>query len=200
MLQLASKIPRSIVVAVSGGPDSMALLSFCMRGRKDITVLHVDHKTEHAKEARVFVEKFCKDNALKLVIGDIVNVEGHNENAWREQRLGFYKTLATNQGLYVATAHHLDDLVEWYLLSAIHGKPNFMKPADEEYKLIKPFLFTEKEDLISWCDRFDVPYVIDPTNIGNDNSRAILRSSVIPTLLKIHPGMKTSIKNKALTL
>lgn len=192
---LACKIPRQIVIACSGGPDSMALLSFCMRGRKDITILHVDHKTTHAKEARQFVEKFCQDNNLKLVVRETTEVNGHDENAWREQRLGFYRDF-TDQGLYVATAHHLDDLVEWFLLSAIHGKPNFMKPVDEQYKLIKPFLLTEKEDLITWCNRYSIPYIIDPTNVGDDNARAMLRANVIPTLLKIHPGMKTSIRNK----
>lgn len=196
MIQLATKIPHEIVVACSAGPDSQALLSFCMNGRKEITVLHIDHKTEHAALARSFIEIFCAKNNLNLVIREVSNA-AHNENAWREERLGFYKDF-TNQGKYVATAHHLDDVVEWYLLSAIHGKPNFMKPIDKDHKLLKPLLFTEKEELVKWCDRHEIGYVLDPTNVGQDNARAILRSTVIPSLLNIHPGMKTSIKNKML--
>lgn len=195
MLQLACKIPRSICIAVSGGPDSMALLSFAQRGRKDITVLHVDHKTEHAKDARTFVEGYCCKHNLNLVVREIVGaVDG--ELAYREQRLGFYREF-TSKGLYVATAHHANDLVEWYLLTSIHGKEKFMLPVDETHKLLKPFLYTPKSELIAWCHKFDVPFVIDPTNFGEDNSRAVLRAQVIPALLSIHPGMITTITNKA---
>jgi tRNA(Ile)-lysidine synthase len=199
MLHLACKIPHDTVIACSGGPDSMALLSFCQAGKKHITVLHIDHGTAHAKEARKFVETYCKNNSLPLVISEVPKSMEHSENAWREFRLGAYREFTkTNQ--WVATAHHLDDAIEWYLMTALHGGPKFMQPLDTEHKLMKPFLHTEKDQLIKWCNDKNVPYVIDPTNIGQENTRAILRESVMPGLLKIHPGMKSSIKNKMIGL
>ena len=197
MFRLAASIPRDIVVACSGGADSMALLSFCMNGKKTISVLHVDHKTEHAKEARKLVVDFCKQHTLSLIIREVSDTTSPNEEKWRNQRLQFYKEF-TDNGRFVATAHHLDDAVEWYLLSTIHGNPDFMSPINVAHSLIKPFLYVEKVELIGWCKRHNIPFVTDPTNIGNDNARAIMRSTIIPQLLVIHPGLKRSIKNKML--
>lgn len=197
MLNLACPIPRDVVVAVSGGPDSMALLNFCFSGRKNVTALHIDHGTQHAVEARQLVEKYCSDNKIPLVVKVVPTSIPHTENNWRQFRLNVYAEF-TNTGRWVATAHHSGDNLEWYLLTAIRGHAKFMQACNDEYKLIKPFLFCEKQQLIEWCDDRYIPYVIDPTNIGEDNARAILRESVIPNLLKIHPGMRTSVKNKAM--
>lgn len=196
MFHLACKIPAEIVVAVSGGPDSQALLSFCQQGRRKITVLHVDHKTPHAVDARTLVESYCQKHHLNLVVRE-VSGNSWSELEWRNERLQFYKEF-TSRGLYVATGHQCDDLIEWYLFTAIHGKAQYMTSIDEEHKLIKPFLYTEKSKLIEWCKTHDVPYIIDPTNEFGSNARAILRREVIPALLKVHPGLKTSIKNKGL--
>ncbi len=197
MIQLACPIPRSIVVAVSGGSDSMSLLSFCQRGKKQIKVIHIDHGSKHAKEARAFVESYCAKHSLSLDVYEVPEAIKHTEEAWRDYRLGVYKKY-TSAGGYVATGHTADDLIEWYLMTALHGQSKFMLPVDEEHKLIKPFLYTEKDELIAWCRKFEVPYVIDPTNFGDGNTRAKLRS-IMPVLLSIHPGFKTSIKNKART-
>lgn len=193
MIKLACKIPRKIVIAVSGGPDSMALLNFCFRGRKDLTALHIDHKTKHAKDARKLVEDYCKQNNIPLVVNEVSTIE-HNELVWRNERLRFYHNFTKN-GVTVATAHHLGDVAEWYLFTALHGDPKFMSAVDEEHKLIKPFLFTAKQELIDWCHKFEVPYVIDPTNEGEGNARAIMRG-IMPELLKVHSGFHSSIRNK----
>lgn len=193
MIRLACKIPRNIVIACSGGPDSMALLSFCMKGKKNVFVLHVNHGTDHARDAESLVTKFCIANNLPLFVRNVKN-NSHNENMWREERLAFYREF-TEKEIYVATAHHLNDVAEWYLLSAIHGKAKLMSPIDKEHKLIKPFILTEKDELISWCNKNNIPFVIDPTNVGEDNSRAILRKETIPSLLKIHPGFNSTIRN-----
>lgn len=196
MIHLACSVPRDIVLAVSGGPDSMALLDFCIRGKKNITVIHIDHGTFFAQQSREFVSNYCVNRNLKLDIYKVSSNINPTEESWRNFRLGVYKNY-TMQGKTIATGHHLDDFVEWYLLTAIHGKANFMRPSDNEYGLIKPFLYTHKETLLQWCAKKSVPYLIDPTNIGGDNARAKLRMHVIPTLLQIHPGLKQSISNKA---
>lgn len=196
MLQLAAKIPREIVIAFSGGADSSALVSFCERGKKKITLLHIDHKTSHSRDAKRFVEAYAKEFNLPLVVREVPENMKHDEAAWRDVRLDAYREF-TSKGLFVATAHHADDNLEWTLMTTIHGKPKFMNPIDHEHKLIKPFLYCDKQELIDWCQKFDVPFITDPTNDeGDTNARAILRKNVIPHLLRIHPGMKTSIKRK----
>ncbi len=201
MIDLACSIPPSITLAISGGVDSMSLLDFAIQGRRKVKVIHIDHGTAHAKEARAFVESYCKQINVPCdvhtfpALYDGLDVP---EEVWREFRLGVYKQY-TSKGEYLATGHHADDNLEWAIMSFVHGNiGKFMKPVDEEHKLLKPFLFTDKEELVSWCERKSVPYITDPTNIGTDNVRARLRSKVIPELLAIHPGMKSSIKNRAM--
>lgn len=191
-ITLACKIPKKVVVAFSGGPDSSALLSFCQKGRREIIVLHINHGTPHAIEAEKLVKDYCEKQNLQLDLYKLADTGGHNENKWRDERLKIYKNY-TSKGLTIATAHTGDDLVEWWIISSIHSKPALMKPIDEKHGLIKPFLLTPKSILIEHCIKNNVPYIIDPTNIDGNNARAILRREVIPSLLKIHPGMRTSI-------
>lgn len=197
MIHLATKLPIKFNIAVSGGPDSMALLDFAIQGRRQVNVIHIDHGTKFSKSAREFVEAYCVKHNIPYQT-HVYNDYGMpaNEEVWRNFRLDVYKQY-TNKGEYVATAHHLDDLIEWGLLTFIHGKANYMKPLDKEHKLIKPFLYTEKEVLVDWCKRKEVPYLTDPTNVGDSNARAKMRASIIPVLLDIYPGMKTSMMNAA---
>lgn len=196
MIRLACNIPHKVVIAYSAGPDSSALLSFAIAGRKNVIPLFVDHGTEFSKVSLDIAKKYCQDNNLELIVRH-AKPESRTELEWRNDRLEIYKEF-TGKGLFVATGATLDDAMEWYLLSALHGNPKLMAPVDVEHKLIKPFLFAEKVELLSWCHRKNIQYAIDPTNIGEYNSRALLRSEAIPALLKIHPGFKSTIKNKLL--
>lgn len=196
MIRLACAIPTKITIAVSGGPDSQSLLSFCYNGRKDIVALHVNHRTQHSQDAQNLVSEYCREKKISLAIRYIPEETIGTELEWRNARLNIYREFTKNGG-FVATGHHSGDLIEWFLLSSIHGEGKLMKPIDNEYNLIKPFLLTEKKVLTDWCVANKVPYIIDPTNFKSEsNCRARLRQEVIPSLLKIHPGMATSIKNK----
>ena len=174
----------------------MALLDFCVRGKRNVRALHVNHGTEFSATSQRIVERYCSLNKIELSVHRIDPGGAHTEESWRDERLKAYSRF-TRDG-YVATAHHLGDVVEWYLLTALHGKPALMKAVDDQHGLIKPFLGTQKGELIRWCDDRRVEYVTDPTNVGEDNSRAVLWAHVLPNLLKIHPGFHSTIRNKLL--
>lgn len=195
MIHLACSIPNEIVVAVSGGPDSMALLDFCVAGRKDVTALYVHHGTHHASEAREVVGEYCVPRGIRMLTRYVSPLVETTEEGWRGERLRIYREF-TSQGKRVATAHHVDDAVEWWLMSALHGSPKLMKPVDEEHGLLKPFLTTPKAELVDWCKRKGVVFIEDPTNKGSSNTRAVLRTSVMPHLLQIHPGLRSTIAGK----
>ena len=69
MLEFIGKLPRRPCVAVSGGPDSMAVLDFL--SRKNPVVLHFNHGTQHGEDAELFVRDYCKENNLELHVGQI---------------------------------------------------------------------------------------------------------------------------------
>lgn len=195
MIRLACSIPREITIAVSGGSDSMSLLNFCIKGRKNITALYINHRTTHADEAQEVVAEYCRVNKVPLAIRYIPQELKHNELEWRNARLEFYKEFTSN-GRFVATGATLDDAVEWWLMTSLHAEPKLMRPVDEEFRLLKPFLLTEKDELIKWCQNNAVPFVVDPTNFDGSNTRSVIRRDIIPVLLRLHPGLYTSIKRK----
>ena len=78
MLRVLGKIPREVVVAVSGGPDSMAILDF-LSNNHNVTVAHFDHGTAFGKDCKYFVTEFCEERDIPLVlVASLLNVQQEN--------------------------------------------------------------------------------------------------------------------------
>ena len=199
MIKLITAIPHRVSVAVSGGPDSMAALDFVCRGLRDVQVLHFDHGTPHARDARAFVEDYCKNARLNLIVSGLQREKGPQESPeeyWRSERIRFFKE-QSNHGPIV-TAHHLDDAIEWWIFTSLHGDPRMMPIENHETGIIRPFLMTEKAELISWCRKRSVPYVEDPSNNSRDYMRNRIRHDIMPHALHVNPGLKKVIRKKLL--
>jgi len=185
MIKVYSIPKTGVWAAVSGGVDSMAMLSFLTTGKKRIEgVVNIGHGTEYGKRATELVEKYC---AEKEVPFHFAQVTGSNEMEWRDARREIYSKYS-----WVATAHHLDDVIEWWLMTSLRGSPK-LTPV-RSGNVVHPFLRTPKSELAHWCERHHVPYLDDPTNVGNFNERAKIRV-LMPSLLNIYPGIHTSIGN-----
>ncbi len=193
MIRLLGNIPNDIIVACSGGPDSMAVVDFLRNSNRNIKLVHIDHRTEHAPVARSFVEKYASDNSLDLDvhrIGERVPKGSSPEAWWSEKR---YKIFHKYENL-VITGHNLNDAAEWWMFTSMRGNPKITPYRNKN--VIRPFLTTRKKTLESWCDRNSVPYVIDPTNLGDTHARSLIRKNIIPEVLKVNPGFLKTIKKK----
>ena len=73
MLKVLGKLPRDLTVAVSGGPDSMAILDF-LSNNHNVTAAYFDHGTPFGTKCKSFVKEFCDDRDIDLVVG--VNFNG----------------------------------------------------------------------------------------------------------------------------
>ena len=118
----------SIVVACSGGPDSMALLNLCLELRKDmnlnIVCAHVNHNVrEESASEKLFVESVCKKNNIIFEYMKIENYSDDNfENEARTKRYTYFEELLKKHNApYLLTAHHGDDLVETILMRITRG-------------------------------------------------------------------------------
>ena len=177
----------------------MAALDFVCRGLRDVQVLHFDHGTTHARDARVFVEDYCKNARLNLIVSGLQrekDLKESPEEYWRSERIRFFKE-QSNHGPIV-TAHHLDDAIEWWIFTSLHGDPRMMPIENHETGIIRPFLMTEKAELISWCRKRRVPYVEDPSNNSRDYMRNRIRHDIMPHALQVNPGLKKVIRKKLL--
>lgn len=195
MFKLAVKIPNEVAIAVSGGIDSMAALDFIRRSRT-VTALHFNHRTgEYANRAQALVEEYCAQHQVNLRLG-VLNQEippGVSKEAfWREERYRFFGEFKGP----IITAHHLDDAVETWIFTSMHGKP-FIIPAQRD-NYIRPFLINRKSKFRNWALDKEVPYIEDPSNEEIFYTRNFIRNELMPGILRINPGIHKTIKKKYL--
>ena len=96
----------------------------------------------------------------------------------------------------VVTCHHLQDCIEWWLFTSMNGIPRTIPSKNRN--IIRPFLITEKSNILSWASRKNVPFVEDPSNIDERYSRNIIRHNIVPHALRVNPGLGTVVKKKVL--
>lgn len=193
MLRFIGDIPHNITIAVSGGADSMAALDFLQRGPREVSVIHIDHGTTFGSAARHLVERYCLENALSLDIHSIDSElpQGISiEEFWRNAR---YKAFSKCKN-EVITAHHANDSLEWWFMTAAHGQPRLIPYRNKN--VIRPFLLTTHEDFLSWCDRHSVPYLDDPGNKDTKYTRSLVRNEIIPLMSEVNPGLIKMIRKK----
>jgi len=193
VIKLLGKIPDSVYVACSGGVDSMAALSFLNNGKRNVKVAHFDHGTLHAGDAQSFVENYCSGQGLELAVGTVSRSRRKDESReefWRNERYRFFKTL----GLPVITAHHLNDVAEWWVFSSLHGESKLIPYSNDA--VLRPFLLTPKLELARWAKHRSVPFVTDPSNKNLAYMRNRIRHKIMPQCLKVNPGLEKVLRKK----
>ena len=193
MIKLACSIPNKVTLACSGGSDSMVVLDFLLKGRKDVTVAYFNHGTVHGDQAENYLVDYCEQKNLELVIGKIKGEKKSSESPeefWRNQRLSWLHGFKSQ----VVTGHHLDDAVEWWIFSSLNGCGRLIPLANKN--IIRPFLLTPKSEILDWAKRKEVSYVDDPSNDHLKYARNRIRHNIMPEVLKINPGIRTVVRKK----
>lgn len=188
-----------ILIAVSGGPDSVFLLNFMILISEEIgfdyAVCHAEHgiRGKDSIEDQKFVRDLCRSRGIKLYEKSI-NVPAMRkknesiEEAARRLRYDFFKEIMKNQEFNkLATGHTFDDNTETILLRLLMGTGTEgilgIKPKFES--VIHPLLCVRKKEILSCLEGGE--YRIDRTNLKTDFLRNRLRFKVIPVLKEINP-------------
>jgi len=193
MIKLLMPIPRTITVAFSGGIDSVTAVDFLRRSHV-VTCAFFHHRTENSVKAHQFVTEFCHKNNLPLVVGILNKKQPKNkstEEHWRDERYKFLDNLGT-----VVTAHHLDDCIETYLFSALHGTPKLIPST--RGNVIRPFLTTPKSEFFNWCLRKNLEFCYDTSNDNDKYMRNYIRKHVVPHAYHVNPGIDKVVKKMVL--
>ncbi len=186
-----------VVVGLSGGPDSMCLLDILIKLNKKLKIIaaHINHniRKESEKEA-IFVEEYCKN---KNIIYEYIKFpkknekNNFNEQELRKRRYEFYeKIIKKYNAKYLLTAHHGDDLIETILMritrgSNLKGYTGFQVCTQKNgYCILKPLIFTTKDDIQNYNEINNIPFVIDKTNEEDIYTRNRYRHHVLPFLKK----------------
>lgn len=187
-------VPATVIVGLSGGPDSVFLLHALheLRSTYNITLIaaHLDHGWRENSTADLL---FCKNLADKLGIafvgahaGDIkqpVKDSGSREDLGRRLRRTFFADcMQKYNARAVALAHHQDDQIETFMLRLIRGAGTAglacMRPKHGFY--IRPLLEISKEDILAYLREKSITYMLDHTNFTDEHLRNRIRKYVIP--------------------
>ena len=168
-----------LILAVSGGIDSMALLA--MYKQADIVVAHIDHGTRKSSaEDADFVRQKCQELGVKFYETKLGLGKGVSEELARKKRYEFLKTIQEKGGGTLCTAHHLDDVLESIVINLIRGTGwRGLTPfyGDE---LVRPFIISKiwKRDVLRFAGEQNICFRQDPTNHEADYLRNRVREKM----------------------
>ncbi|MFC5406839.1 tRNA lysidine(34) synthetase TilS [Cohnella soli] len=202
----------SVVAAVSGGPDSMALLSLLktMSEAMPLTIIvaHANHQFRGAESdaeaelvARVAQEWGMIFESIELGMPDYLEESGENlQSASRERRYAFLEEIARKHGCdFLVTGHHADDQAETVLMRMIRGTAVsglagiYPRRIVHGLERIRPLLRITKCELLEYCKRNGVPYAVDSSNADRHYFRNAVRHDLIPELERYNPRFKESL-------
>ena len=187
-LKLNYPLEDTYLVAVSGGPDSMALLSMLTKLNYKLVICHVNyHKRKESNFEECKVKEYAKVHNLPCEVLDTtnMNIEG-NFQAWaRKIRYEFFKEQYDKyaaKGLFIA--HQKDDLLETYIMQKRrHNIVSYFGIKDETeilgMQILRPLLDFRKQELEDYCIEHHVFYSIDSSNLSNDYTRNKIRHEIV---------------------
>ena len=181
------------VLAVSGGLDSMALLTSAarlpIRKRRNLMVATFDHGTgKAAGRAAALVARYSAQCGFLCVTGRASTV-GSKEEEWRHARWTFLKQVASKKDASVVTAHTLDDQIETVFMRILReAGPRGLAGLYAESEIIRPFLEISRAALVLYARARRIPFVQDPSNCDRKHLRNRVRLDILPSIVKRNPG------------
>lgn len=195
-----------LVIGVSGGPDSMALLHILLtlKEKKQIPpctllVAHVNHMLrEEAQEEADYVENFCSLHEIpcfikKANVGELAKKEKiGTEEMGRKIRYDFFEEIAEKEKAQkIVTAHHASDNAETVLMNIIRGSGTTglkgidpIRKKKENQFFIRPLINCTKEEINQYCKEQNLQPKIDKSNQENTYTRNKVRNILIPMIEK----------------
>ena len=201
-------IDDRIVVALSGGADSVALLRVLLQCGYRCVAAHCNFHLRGDESVRdeEFVRSLCREQnvPLEVVHFDTVSYARQNkvsiEMAARELRYRWFGEIRSRyEARAIAVAHHRDDSVETFLLNLVRGTGinGLTGISAVNGDVVRPLLCVSREDILQYLERLHQPYVTDSTNLVDDYTRNKIRLNILPALAEINPSVAESIAETA---
>ena len=190
----------TVIAAVSGGADSVALLHVLYSLQDELSfslaACHVNHNLRGAESDgdEMFVRRMCRMMDIPLYVANIkVNEfrQKHDslEECARRLRYGFFEDIGKNK--LIATAHTASDNCETILINMVRGTAlsGICGIPAKRDNIIRPLLYSTREDVERYCRENELDYVTDSTNLSDDYTRNKIRHKIVPLLREINPAL-----------
>lgn len=193
----------SVLAAVSGGADSMAMLHCLVSLGYAVHVLHIEHgiRGEASRRDADFVREYCKKHAVpfRVVSLDVpayAAEKGLNtEQAARILRYQALRAWAAQLDCPIAVAHHQNDQAETVLLHLLRGSglEGLCGMQSVNGDIIRPLLFVSREDILAYCRENSLAFVTDETNSDTLYTRNRIRHELLPLLESYNPRITQAL-------
>ena len=196
----------TVLVACSGGPDSLALLDMLLQLRRTLGIsvqaAHFEHgiRGEASRADAAFVKAFCRERGVPFFLESadvpaLARAQGISlELAARETRYDFLWRTA-GEGTLVATGHHQDDQAETLLMRILRGTgtDGLAGIRPKTGRLIRPFLALSRQEIEAYCRDRGLKPRHDATNDELDATRSRLRRTILPLLRQENPSLSRAL-------
>ena len=197
-----------VIVGLSGGADSTALLLVLIRLGYHVHAVHCNFHLRGAESDRdqQFVTDLCKKLGVQLEVcsydtESYAKQKGISiEMAARELRYADFERIMKERGSSaVCIAHHRDDSVETVLLNLIRGTGikglTGIKPRNGN--IIRPLLCVSRQEIEEWLQKENQPFITDSTNLETDYTRNKIRLQLLPLMRDINPDVDNAVSETA---
>jgi tRNA(Ile)-lysidine synthase len=193
-----------LLLAVSGGADSMVLMHLLQRLGYYFEVAHVNYQLrgEESEADEIFVMNYCKEHAITFHTKRFetnllakATRKGIQEIA-RDIRYHWFEEIRTQQNLtYILTAHHANDQAETILHRFIRGSgvKGLSGISSKNHHIVRPLLFAKKSDILHYAAHDMVLYRTDSSNEKKDYTRNFIRHQLIPSIHPLQPALTDTL-------
>lgn len=196
---------KKLLLAVSGGIDSMVLLDLFYKLRFDICVVHCNFQLREIESDgdEMLVKEICQDRYIPYFIEKFDTLEFAKENklsiqlAARKLRYDWFQEIISLGFDYVLTAHHLDDNVETFLINFTRGTglEGLTGIPAQNGNIIRPLLSFSREEIENYALENKIQWREDSSNTSDKYFRNKLRHDIVPVLKELNIGFLDSFQN-----
>ncbi len=194
-----------ILIAASGGKDSMALINLLVKAKYSVGVAHFNHITRKGESDRdqKFISDYCKEKGLPFYTTS-VNIkqllekgQGNNfQDLARNKRYEWLEQVRDeNKYDFIATAHHKNDNVETFLYKVAKGAgvKGLSGIKSKNGNVVRPMLNIFRSEINNYVEQNEIPFVEDSSNNSDDYDRNFIRHNIIPAFEQLHPNFVNRI-------
>ncbi len=203
-----------LLLAVSGGVDSVVLCELCKQAGYDFAIAHCNFQLRGQESDRdeAFVKELAKKYDVEVFVKrfDTTAIAAKEkksiETIARELRYEWFYELmnlpitigTTNKPLnYILTAHHADDNIETTAMNFFRGTgiAGVRGILPKQEKIIRPLLFARRKELEDFVKERHLQYVTDSSNLENDYTRNFFRNKILPAITEVYPDALKNVLN-----
>ena len=199
-----ANVGTPILVACSGGVDSMVLVDVLLKLNYKIAIAHCNFQLrgKESDEDEQFIQQFASQNNIPFHVIKF-DTKTHKQNndlstqmAARTLRYEWFEKIRKENGYHcIATAHHLDDQLETILLNITKGTgiKGLTGMSAKNGFIVRPFLEIAKQEILDYATENKIAFREDSSNASDDYQRNLIRHQIVPQLQKINPSLHNSI-------